>query len=634
MAFLYNASMKKISFSFLLLFSLLLFGCSNITSTDTALLPKKPIRNIKIISDSISFIVEDTINLSIKAEDDSSLNKITWSFDSNYLEELSKTDSSITLKALKSGTITITASETDTKRETSLKIEIKDKEQTLPVPQQFNPYDKQPIGFDVNPLYSKEHLLNIIKNYGYYGGILRDNPQPNTDFDFTNERIIFSPAENTIQTISLIDTTTKKAVSNSDIQWFVIQNYPSDAIYNLEESDNAYCPITIVQGSDNSTVTLHTKKTPYYNNAEYQTNGDIVAVVDNKYIHRQPFYVLNTKEEKQRDAVTDINKVVYDMISPMWQFTDLEKALFLQETVCKHLTYDLTMTVTPTENNIFLERSAVCEGYAKMYGRLAKELGMLVRVDMDPVISHHAWNRIWIDDGFYYLDTTWDDIKEDPDKYLLYYFLMPVVNFEESHPRTESAKKDGHFGEKHISLGENEALYNSMKEKGMPKSDPTKASTKPDLTKIDFIGTSYNSGYITTNDTNLQYSTGYDGIWHPIIPGVKNKVENITLVNRSYYVPKNHLPFFILIRRMEPEKESSEYVKINITDKLSGPTWIEVAEDGTIYNLNTNMEYTTDNIQFKDVKTNTLKLPSGTYYFRLKGSKNNFPSESYKVIVK
>ena len=625
--------MKKLHLYIISFLVLFVFGCSNSITTPEPPV-KAPIRNIEIKSESPAMDVGNKITLSVATEDNSELEALTWEYDKTYLYKITNTESSITLEILKPGSTLISVTESNTWKKASFEINIK--ETPLPTPADFDPYNKQPVGFDSNPLYGENHihLLNIIKNYGSNGGMLRDKPKPDLDFDFTEQKIIFSPDDDT-QTISLslVDINTKEITPDTDIQWFVVQNYPSDAIYTAQESSNPYCPVTITSGQTSGTVTLQSKKPSFYNDPKSRTNGDIIAVIDNRYIHRKPFYVLNEKEEGKQTVVTKVNEIVDEMISPMWQFSDLQKALFIQETVCKHLTYDMDYVNRATDENMFIHGLAVCEGYARMYSRLAKELGMLVRVDIETKIAQHAWNRIWIDDGFYYIDTTWDDLNEN--EYLLDYFLMPVDTFETRHPRTLSAYKDGNFGTKHVStaISGNEQLYNSMKAEGMPVIEPSRVSRKPDLSKIDFIGTEYNSGYITTYDTDLEYTTGYDGLWHQIEPGIRNIVSNINHRNESYYDPLGSQPFFILIRRKEPGKESSEYVKLNITDKYSGPTWIETSEDGTVYNINTKMEYSTDNSNFIPVTSNEMKLSPGIYYFRLKGSKNNLPSEAVTVSV-
>ena len=501
---------------------------------------------------------------------------------------------------------------------------------TPPDNQYFEPTQKQPIGFDSNPLFSKDYLHRIIRNYVYNGGALRDNPKPYVDFDTTENKIILSPREKNTVTLSLVDTQNNNVIPDDNVEWFIVQSYPWDSIFDADESHNDYCPVKIEHTNQKATVNLTANITSNYN-TKNETFGDIIAVVDGKYIHRKAIYVLNNSQDNDLETHNEVEKVINEMISPMWHLSDLEKALFMQEAVDMNLTYDMDFLRKPTYENLFIKKRAVCEGYARMYARLGKELGMVVREDIDTTTANHAWNRIWIDDGFYYIDTTWDDQDEDND-YLLYYFLMPVENFEYDHPRTKSARKDGNFGTKHLSIGENEQKYKDMKAKGIPVADPGSISASPDLSKIDFIGDGINTGYIITSETDLEYTTGNDGKWTPLIPGVKNKVNNITMENESVYDPKENLPYYIMVRKVESGKKPSEYKKINIYKKYNNPTWIEVTPDGTVHNISTKMEYSTNGqTDFIQVTDNTMKLEPGTYYFRLKGTKNNLASEAVEI---
>lgn len=67
-----------------------------------------------------------------------------------------------------------------------------------------------------------------------------------------------------------------------------------------------------------------------------------------------------------------------------------------------------------------IEKSAVCEGYA----RAAQLIFSLCEVESyyvtgDTSAGGHAWNMVKIDNEFYHLDSTWNDVDSQPNMYLL-----------------------------------------------------------------------------------------------------------------------------------------------------------------------------------------------------------------------
>lgn len=72
----------------------------------------------------------------------------------------------------------------------------------------------------------------------------------------------------------------------------------------------------------------------------------------------------------------------------------------------------------------------VCAGYAKLYECLCN------RMELNAVTlngSGHAWNIVYLEDEWYYIDSTWDDSRGS-----YYYFLVNQKKFEDnSHSRNE-----------------------------------------------------------------------------------------------------------------------------------------------------------------------------------------------------
>lgn len=97
--------------------------------------------------------------------------------------------------------------------------------------------------------------------------------------------------------------------------------------------------------------------------------------------------------------------------------SDLEKVLAINEWIKAYITYDeayLHKSVYAT----LKDRTGVCQGYALLFYKLAKAAGLnvyLVSGQAKPAgasaneLQPHAWNVVKVEDGWYYIDTTWND---------------------------------------------------------------------------------------------------------------------------------------------------------------------------------------------------------------------------------
>jgi hypothetical protein len=137
----------------------------------------------------------------------------------------------------------------------------------------------------------------------------------------------------------------------------------------------------------------------------------------------------------------------------------------LHDYVISRVTYDtdvLKGSIRPSQNaeTVFATRKGVCEGYAKLFMALGKEIGIdvvyikgKVRRDLAPIDlippalravnsgydwTLHAWNAVKVLDNWQLVDTTWDD-SESPSDYKADYFLPPPQVMAIGHFPNESA---------------------------------------------------------------------------------------------------------------------------------------------------------------------------------------------------
>ena len=116
-----------------------------------------------------------------------------------------------------------------------------------------------------------------------------------------------------------------------------------------------------------------------------------------------------------------------------------EKALILHDRLVTWCEYDVDAITDGnqryTADGVFINRIAVCQGYALAYQELLQAVGIynLVCVSDD---LNHAWNILLIDGEYYHVDCTWDDFLADQ------VGRVPHINFLVSDATFRSDRKD------------------------------------------------------------------------------------------------------------------------------------------------------------------------------------------------
>lgn len=99
--------------------------------------------------------------------------------------------------------------------------------------------------------------------------------------------------------------------------------------------------------------------------------------------------------------------------------SEVEKAKALHDWVCDNAVYDYNDNNDYENHNdtaVFMDGIAVCDGYAKTYNLLLNSAG----IETCFVVSDdHSWNIAKIDGKCFHIDTTWDDIKNNNDWFML-----------------------------------------------------------------------------------------------------------------------------------------------------------------------------------------------------------------------
>ena len=109
--------------------------------------------------------------------------------------------------------------------------------------------------------------------------------------------------------------------------------------------------------------------------------------------------------------------------------SDYDKVLFLHDYLVANVSYDDEYMSYPegermnlhTTYGALVERVAVCDGYAHTVNLLLREVGVdseyVEGSTLDSLPDEgHAWNLVKVDDRWYHLDVTWDDLDAEQDE--------------------------------------------------------------------------------------------------------------------------------------------------------------------------------------------------------------------------
>ncbi len=132
--------------------------------------------------------------------------------------------------------------------------------------------------------------------------------------------------------------------------------------------------------------------------------------------------------KSQEDALT----TAVDALIEDFAFTSSTSQKEKMDTIYDYITENIVYDYENLEDDSYLlkfsayaaliHKTAVCEGYAVLFYRLAEECGLDARVITgiggEGEQSNHAWNIVQLGETYYYLDSTWDAGKTEYAYYL------------------------------------------------------------------------------------------------------------------------------------------------------------------------------------------------------------------------
>ncbi|HAJ97573.1 MAG TPA: hypothetical protein DCO72_07540 [Ruminococcus sp.] len=126
------------------------------------------------------------------------------------------------------------------------------------------------------------------------------------------------------------------------------------------------------------------------------------------------YIVSDSKYNKTYANVVSQLDEISALVNDDW--SDIEKALFLHEYITMHFCYDNNFKSYDTEREAECHTAygmltygmGVCDGYANLYSILLQREGILAPL-VTSVALEHAWNAVYLNGEWFYVDVTWDD---------------------------------------------------------------------------------------------------------------------------------------------------------------------------------------------------------------------------------
>lgn len=152
-----------------------------------------------------------------------------------------------------------------------------------------------------------------------------------------------------------------------------------------------------------------------------------------------------TSEIEVRTALSQIERVKNDVLSKLTGDT-YKDIIKIHDYLVDSIEYDKTYKAKGSYSiyGALVTKTCVCEGYAKAFKYLANAAGISCEImqgtgkDSSGDTERHAWNCVYLNDNWYYIDVTWDDpiligngITPPGTKYK--YFLKGSNSFTKDH---------------------------------------------------------------------------------------------------------------------------------------------------------------------------------------------------------
>lgn len=116
---------------------------------------------------------------------------------------------------------------------------------------------------------------------------------------------------------------------------------------------------------------------------------------------------------------------------------DYEREVYVHDRLISRVSYSKTAAMNQSAYSAMVLGKTVCAGYARAFQYLMQKLGIPCYYCTGFAGENHAWNIIKLSDGYYNVDTTWDDTN--PNTYI--YFNCSDADYAKDHIRRDLSVK-------------------------------------------------------------------------------------------------------------------------------------------------------------------------------------------------
>lgn len=136
---------------------------------------------------------------------------------------------------------------------------------------------------------------------------------------------------------------------------------------------------------------------------KYSYSSDLVTSVTLTYI---------MSEEEYLKSWLEIEEVISEVCNNVGSKSAFEKEFYIYNWIIDKCSYSKNTKHSGSVYGALVEGKARCEGYSKGLMMLMWSLGIECYCVTGEALERHAWNVVNIDNKYYFLDPTWDDLGE------------------------------------------------------------------------------------------------------------------------------------------------------------------------------------------------------------------------------
>lgn len=163
--------------------------------------------------------------------------------------------------------------------------------------------------------------------------------------------------------------------------------------------------------------------------ARGESLGTHYSTQEGQIVRFEPSYSMDADTyAAQLEAIEQVRDAV---VQECENRTPYEAVAYVNDYLASHCVYDGEQPQSHTLAGALLDGKAVCEGYSAAFKYLLSACGLDCMILIGQAANTpdsqervaHSWNAVYIEDGWYYCDPTWNDTNLDPDSLGRHFFL-------------------------------------------------------------------------------------------------------------------------------------------------------------------------------------------------------------------